>query len=261
MDEKDGVTPPDQSASALRSIDRCGTVATQIPRACVGCPAHDLNICEATVASRRSAAVPQTVHATAARRIAFSEQDLVGGFPIICEGWACCAVMLSDGSRQILSFLLPGDPVSTALLFGPKPNCFVETITPVAYRMFERAALRDHVFGSHDTIDRIGWVRLEEQARSDSLAVDLGRRSADERIARLILALMQRLERRGMVEGNPAEFEFPLRQHHIADATGLTPVHVSKVLSDFRRRGLIALNARTMTVCDHAGITRIAQMR
>ena len=85
---------------------------------------------------------------------------------------------------------------------------------------------------------------MEEKTRTDQLIVDLGRRTADERIARLILGLAERLSKRDMARGGPTEFDFPLRQHHIADATGLTPVHVSKVLSEFRRNGLINISER-----------------
>jgi CRP/FNR family transcriptional regulator len=55
--------------------------------------------------------------------------------------------------------------------------------------------------------------------------------------------------------------EFPLRQHHIADATGLTPVHVSKVLSELRRRGLVEISDRTLTVHDLAGLRSVAIVR
>ncbi|MGB6418548.1 MAG: helix-turn-helix domain-containing protein [Pseudolabrys sp.] len=61
--------------------------------------------------------------------------------------------------------------------------------------------------------------------------------------------------------GEPAELDFPLRQRHIADATGLTPVHVSKVLSEFRRSGLIRLSERSLTILDLTGFRRIANMR
>ncbi len=62
-----------------------------------------------------------------------------------------------------------------------------------------------------------------------------------------------------MAEGQT--IDFPLRQHHIADATGLTAVHVSKVLSEFRRNGLVEINDRSLTVLDPASMHRIAAMR
>jgi CRP/FNR family transcriptional regulator, anaerobic regulatory protein len=106
------------------------------------------------------------------------------------------------------------------------------------------------------------WI--EEKDRADQLIVDLGRRTADERIARLVLNPSDRLARRGMTKvdvTSAVEMEFPLRQHHIADATGLTPVHVSKVLSEFRRSGLIRISDRSLTILDPAGFRRIALMR
>ena len=75
------------------------------------------------------------------------------------------------------------------------------------------------------------------------------------------LNLVDRLVRRNMVHGDPLELEFPLRQHHIADATGLTPVHVSKVLSEFRRNGLIKISERSLTILDPVGFRRIANKR
>jgi CRP-like cAMP-binding protein len=110
-------------------------------------------------------------------------------------------------------------------------------------------------------MDKLSRAWSEEKARADQLIVDLGRRTADERIARLILGLVERLRRRDMVRGDPPELDFPLRQHHIADATGLTPVHVSKVLSEFRRNGLLRISERSLTVLDLEGFQRVANMR
>lgn len=77
----------------------------------------------------------------------------------------------------------------------------------------------------------------------------------------MIFNLVDRLARRGLVRGEPVEIDFPLRQHHIADATGLTPVHVSTVLREFRRGGLITISNRSLTLLDQDGLRRIADMR
>jgi len=234
---------------------------------CGQCPAYDLNLCQA--ASEAAWAFPNTAslkihqadHSAPARRTICREQDLHDAVPIICSGWAASIIMLSDGSRQILSFLLPGDIVSTSLLFEPRANCLLEAITDVRYRTFKRSELRAILFSHQDLLDKLSRSWIEEKARADQLIVDLGRRTADERIARLILSLVDRLTKRNMVHGDPVELEFPLRQHHIADATGLTPVHVSKVLSEFRRGGLIKISERSLTIVDLAGFRRIANMR
>lgn len=181
--------------------------------------------------------------------------------PIICSGWAASAIMLSDGSRQILSFLLPGDIVSTTMLFEPRPNFVVEAVTDVQYRSFRRSELKDILYKHPDLMEKLCKVWSDERMRADQLIVDLGRRTADERIARLILNLVDRLLKRNLVHCDPLELEFPLRQHHIADATGLTPVHVSKVLSEFRRSGLIKISERSLTILDPVGFRRVANKR
>ena len=64
-----------------------------------------------------------------------------------------------------------------------------------------------------------------------------------------------------MTSGGPFEVDFPLRQHHIADAVGLTPVHVSKLLSDFRRNGLIRLSERTLVILDPDRLRALSKLR
>jgi CRP/FNR family transcriptional regulator, anaerobic regulatory protein len=234
---------------------------------CTQCPAYDLNFCQAaaeaswTFAGAKPHKLHQTEHTAPARRMICREQDLHDTVPIICNGWAASIVMLSDGSRQILSFLLPGDIVSTALLFEPRPHCLVEAITEVRYSTFRRSELKDILFSSPELLEKLSRAWIEEKTRSDELIVDLGRRTADERIARLILSLVERLIRRDMARTDPIEVDFPLRQHHIADATGLTPVHVSKVLSEFRRNGLIRISERSLAILDPAGFRRVANTR
>jgi CRP/FNR family transcriptional regulator len=201
----------------------------------------------------------QPIHTVPARRIVCRGRDLVDVVPTICDGWAASTVTLSNGGRQILSFLLPGDLVSTTLLFEASPQLVVEAITDVRYRTFNRKELKATLLGHPNLFDTLSKVWIEEKMRSDQLLVGLGRRSADERIAQLILSLRERLDRRGLVHG--ATFEFPLRQHHIADAMGLTPVHVSKILSEFRRSGLIELNDRSLTLLDPVRLEHIATVR
>jgi CRP-like cAMP-binding protein len=233
---------------------------------CAQCHAHEFTFCHAlakatAMSGLRMLGPTPDVHTVAPRRIICREQDVLAHVPVICSGWAASAVMLSDGSRQILSFLLPGDLVSTALLFEPKPNCFVEAITKVTYRAFNRTDLKVAMFSDPDTAAQLAHLWIDEKRRADETIVDLGRRSASERIARLILGLVERLQNRNMTMGGAFEVEFPLRQHHIADATGLTPVHVSKLLSEFRRNGLIRLSERSLAILDLAGFRAVADVR
>ena len=255
-----------------QATDCSGMKATEplqpVELSCTACEAYGLSLCGITGAHASSSAnrmqIEQTARTVPARRIICREHDLHDAVPIICSGWAASVVMLSDASRQILSFLLPGDLVSTALLFEPRSHCLVEAITDVVYRTFKRSDLKATLFKNPEMFDKLSRAWIEEKDRADQLIVDLGRRTADERIARLILNLAERLSQRRMTrttETSAVEMEFPLRQHHIADATGLTPVHVSKVLSEFRRGGLIKISDRSLTILDGVGFRRVAHMR
>jgi CRP-like cAMP-binding protein len=144
-------------------------------------------------------------------------------------------------------------------LFGPTAHCSVEAITEVQYRSFRRDDLKALLTRDPDLIEKVAKIWTDRKLRAQQLAVDLGRRTADERIARLILSLRERLASRGMVQDQT--MDFPLRQHHVADATGLTAVHVSKVLSEFRRRGLIEISDRSLTILNPTDFQRVATMR
>lgn len=234
-------------------------------RSCAACPAHDLGMCHgmSDAGNGRYTApqvsLPTSEQTIPARRVIFRQRDLHDVVPFICLGWAASTVTLSDGSRQILLFLLPGDIVSPSLLFGATAHCSVEAITEVQYRSFRRDDLKAMLTRDPDLIEKIAKVWNDRKLQAEQLAVDLGRRTADERIARLILSLRDRLAARGMVQDQT--MDFALRQHHVADATGLTAVHVSKVLSEFRRRGLIEISDRSLTILNPLEFQRVATMR
>jgi CRP/FNR family transcriptional regulator len=218
------------------------------------------NICSAA-AGVKSGSPQQSGHLAAARRNIRRGHDLHDAVPFICSGWAATVVALSDGRRQITSFLLPGDIISTTLLFDSQPHCRIEAVTEVHWRTFNRIELQALLQKHPGLLDKLLKTWVDEKTRADGLIADLGRRTAEERIARMICNLFDRLAKPEMVRGEPLEIDFPLRQHHIADATGLTPVHVSRVFTEFRRSGLINISKRSLTLIDPEGLKRIADMR
>ncbi len=193
------------------------------------------------------------------RRSIYHPKEWSEFIPIVCQGWAASSITLPDGRRQILSFVLPGDLVSTAGFLEPMSGRTVEAITEVTYRKFKRSELKAFMFAHPDLMDVLSKTLVEERMEADQLALDLGRRPADERIARLILKLAKKLAERGMMSDRT--MEFPLRQRHIADATGLTPVHVSKMMGEFQRNGLIEISSRSLTILNETELYRIADWR
>jgi CRP-like cAMP-binding protein len=149
--------------------------------------------------------------------------------------------------------------ISTNAVFTDRLDFFVEAVTTVTCSYCDRDELTEKLRGDPQVFDAFVNAMLSEKRQADQLATDLGRRSASERIARLVLYLKQRLEMRGLVHDN--SFEIPLRQQHIADATGLTPVHVNRVLGSFRNDGVIETSDGKLKIISLSSLERVADVR
>jgi CRP-like cAMP-binding protein len=194
-----------------------------------------------------------------ARRTIFHSGDSIEGIPIICSGWGAIVLTLPNNRRQIVTLLLPGDLVSGALIFEDKLDVSVEAITNVTYRCFDRSEFRTALFKDPRLFELILKIWSEQSHHVVQLAASLGQCTAEERVAGLLMKLMERLTPLGMVTDH--SFHFPLRQSQIADITGLTPVHVSRVINLLRRDGLIELSNRTLTVQDPAALERVCNRK
>jgi len=182
------------------------------------------------------------------RRTIHRGKESSNSVSVICDGWACAYIPLPNSNRQILSFLLPGDITSVAAVFQDRSEVSVEAVTDVHYCVINKAELKATLATNRKAFGVFSkeWARRKEEV--ERLATDLGHRTAEQRIARLILALLERHTARNLVaEGR---FAFPLRLQHVADAMGLTVVHVSRVLGNMRKLGLIEIEGRFLTVVD-----------
>ena len=254
------------SVSERRDADRPPVPRIEADCFCSTCPAHRLNLCaigksSASELNGHAAATPlrSTAQIVRARRIICHPKEWSEFVTVICSGWAASSIAMNDGRRQILSFLLPGDVISCASIFGATSGRTVEAITDVTYRKFPREDVKAALFAEPDLLEKFAKTWIEEKEQADQLALDLGRRRADEKIARQILHLTERLSDRGLMKGQ--SIHFPLRRRHIADATGLTSVHVSKVLSTFQRAGLVDIENRSLAVIDMDELRKIAFWR
>ncbi len=162
---------------------------------------------------------------------------------LLTRGWALRYKLLSDGRRQILGFVIPGD------FFGLRATLFdvaddtVQSLTECTICRIPGedfvAVLRDH--------PRLGmaivWSIVREYSVLAEHLVSLGRRSALERTAHLLMELLNRLQ---LVQlAGEKDFELPLTQEILADALGLSIVHVNRTLRRLRQQGLIRLDPQT----------------
>ena len=165
---------------------------------------------------------------------------------------------LADGRRQILSFLIPGDLFSATAPFQDSFNFHVQAVTHVRFGLIKRAVIISRLDDAK-ALQALAGICIAERNEADQLLTDLGQRTAVARIARLLLYLLERLTSRGMVQ--ELTFGFPLRQQHIADAVGLTTVHVDRVISMFRKSGLIEIESGQLKILNLKQLQHAGEMR
>jgi CRP/FNR family transcriptional regulator len=228
---------------------------------CVTCTARNYNLCGALMTRRHEAAwgdVALSYGTSRARQNLYRRGEATEEMLVICEGWAFRFRQLADGRRQILSVLLPGDFVTAAAPFQESFDFSVQALTDVRYCRIRRADIRARLAERDDLLTDLAEFMIAERREADEQLLDLGKRMADERIAGLIWRLMERFSLRGQVKDQ--SFPFPLRQKHIADITGLTPVHVSRVIGSFRKRGLLTIGGGTVAILDLPELRRLGAL-
>jgi CRP-like cAMP-binding protein len=173
----------------------------------------------------------------------------------IQEGWACRYRLLSDGRRQITALYLPGDYCDPQWVLGGVSSQPVVAITNVrALRLPCRIPSRADFDGQHAF-----WKALAGMIeRQTNWLVSLGRMTALERIAHLLLELFDRMRQAGLAYGQ--QCAMPLTQIEIADMTGLTPVHVNRTLQSLRARELIELQSKWLRIPELSALRDVFAM-
>ncbi|MFC0386673.1 Crp/Fnr family transcriptional regulator [Muricoccus vinaceus] len=165
---------------------------------------------------------------------------------LLKEGMAMRYRNMPDGRRQIMTFLIPGDLCDMHVFLLKEMDHSIGTITPVRVAPISRESLMG-LFGSRPRISAaLWWSSMQEEAMLRERIVSLGRRDARGRIAYMLCELLWRHTAVGLTDGEV--FRLPLTQTELADTLGLTPVHVNRVLKDFRQQGLIAINQRILSL-------------
>lgn len=192
----------------------------------------------------------------AAKKYLSREGDEMHSFPVILSGWAARYQILRDGARQITRLLLPGDAVYFDGTPGGTAIDEVVTLSPCKIVHIAHADMRRLI----DRFPAIGEAMRAygsmENAALASWVVNVGRRDALERMAHLICETQYRLS---LVERHQGQhIAFPLTQDDLADALGLTPVHINRKLQQLRQDGLITLRSKQLTIHDLRSLQQIA---
>jgi CRP-like cAMP-binding protein len=184
------------------------------------------------------------------------EGDTATDCSLLIEGYACRNKTLNDGARQIVSLHLPGDLLDLQHLMLQVADHNLQTISPAIIVCIPAGRLRTLV-QERPTIGQALWRdALIDASIFREWVLNVGRRGARMRIAHLLCEFMTRVETAGL--GTPEHFHLPMTQEVIADATGLTPIHVNRMMSAMRADGLLDRNGRELRIANWAGLRAAA---
>ena len=228
---------------------------------CTACPLRALPLF--TPVSTDELALIETLKrdqaSIAAGRDVLHEGQTEGPLYTLLQGWAYRYKTLSDGRRQILNFLLPGDFLGVQQNMGDAAAHGVRTLTDAVVCVFQR----DSLWQLHQRAPTLGfsvtWLTAHEESLVDDTLLSVGRRNAEERIATLLIKLYKRSAAVSAADAS-GSVPFPLTQQHIADGLGLSLVHTNKTLRKLERRGLHRLEGGRLKLIDAKALTRLADL-
>ncbi len=185
-----------------------------------------------------------------------SEQAPNGKLFTLYSGWAFRYKTLSDGRRQILNFLLPGDLIGLQQEFADGATHGVDALTDAHLCVYPRDGLWD-LFRQFPGLGYdVTWLSAREEGMVDENLLSTGRRNATERVAMLLIHLYRRVERLGLA--TDGSIEFPINQQHIADTLGLSLVHTNKTMKRLQSLGLHDLKEGRLYLLNPKALQRIA---
>lgn len=190
----------------------------------------------------------RNVRTVEARRDLLREGEVPVQVHLILKGWACRYKSLPDGKRQIVSLLVSGDLCDLNNYVLREMDYSIGAITPLKVSVISREEMEALTAKHPRVAQALLWDELVEQAIEREWLLNVGQRTAYARIAHLILELFLRLRTVGLTDGPTCDF--PLTQNDLADATGLTAVHVNRMLQELRADGLIELERKRLFIPD-----------
>jgi CRP-like cAMP-binding protein len=176
---------------------------------------------------------------------------------MLLDGWMARTKDLEGGERQVTELHIAGD---FADLHAFTLKCLdhdVLTLSDCTVAVVPHERLKE-ITERFPHLGRVYWFTTNvDAAIHRECALSLGQRSALARMAHLFCELYLRLRLVGRTSGNG--YEFPLTQRELAECLGLTVVHANRTIQELRRRGLIELENRRVTILDRAALESVAE--
>ncbi|MDB5714726.1 MAG: Crp/Fnr family transcriptional regulator [Sphingomonadales bacterium] len=201
-------------------------------------------------------ALPMTVRDVRSGTYLFREGDKPSHCCVLIAGYANRHKLTMDGSRQIVSIHLRGDIIDLQQLLLSTADHSVQTLTAATLGMISIRQMKE-LARERPSVGEAFWRDcLVDASTFREWVLNVGRRDAPARIAHLLCEFGTRSESAGL--SRDGKFELPMTQEQLADATGLTPVHVNRTLQRLGAQGLIERTMRSIDVIDWDGLKLVA---
>jgi len=176
---------------------------------------------------------------------------------ILISGWACSYKLLEDGQRQIVDFQIPGDFLGLRSVVLHLSDHSVEPVTDIEVTEVHVPDLMKTFSDTPRLATAVLWAASRDEAMVVEHLINIGRREADVRVAHFLLELGARLTLVGL--SSKTGYACPLTQYLLADALGLSSVHVNRVLRTLREAGMVTFRDGFVTFDDYDRLAEYAK--
>ena len=199
----------------------------------------------------------ESVRQVPARKQIVRAGDLIETSTLLIEGFVCRYMDDREGQRQLVAVHVPGDFVDLHAFPMKRLDHDIATLGPVKIACFEHRTLQTITERYPHLTKKLWFSTLLDAAMHREWIFRLGRLGAEGRIAHLFCELNARLEMIGMAEDG--QFMLPMTQPDLAEATGLTGVHVNRVLRVLRERELLTFKGGQVCILDQQKLAKLAE--
>ena len=193
-------------------------------------------------------ALPYTLRSLAPGSYAVREGEPPSGCGVLLSGFAYRQKLTGDGGRQILSIHIPGEALDFQNIFLNVADHSVQMLTRSHIALIPRAAIQKVAQSSAPIAHAILVSILVEASIFREWILNIGRRDAKSRLAHVLCELAVRLDAHGLTDD--MGYQLPMTQAELADALGLTPVHLNRVIRSLESDGLISRSKRQLSFPD-----------
>lgn len=200
-------------------------------------------------------ALPYTIRDFSPGQYILRDGDRALMSSFLVNGFVFRQKVVADGGRQIVAIHMMGDFIDLQHIMLDRADHHIQALTPATLVQFPSDQLLALGFRFPE-IGKALWLEsLIEAATFREWVVNVGRRNARARTAHLLCELAARREAAGL--GPRGNYELPMSQEQLADALGLTSVHINRTLKSLEADGLIRRHKRALTVADWVGLKRV----